>query len=337
MGRREGMKCVLLAAGMGKRMGPLTEHLPKPLLPIVNRPILEHLIIHLKRFGVYDFYINVHYLKEEIIHAVQRIQQALGVNVVIREEQALTGPAGALLVFADLLQEEEDVLVLSGDGIHDADIRKFAEYHRAKHSNLTVLAKELDNAQHYGVIKLNETCEIIDFVEKPKVGSNEKKLVSCGVYCLKPKLLKFIPQGEVYDYVDLIRTSMRHNLKSYGYITDAYWNDIGTPERFYQTNADALMQKIQLTAENYANGLETQPSSSDYQHVQMIGPVLIGDKTVIGEGSVIIGPTVIGSHCVIGRNCYIDKTVMLPNCEVPNHTILIGGIAANKQQWRSVT
>jgi NDP-sugar pyrophosphorylase family protein len=316
------MKALILAAGIGRRLAPFTNFLPKPMLPVLNKPVLEHNILRLKEVGITEILINLYHLQEEIINYFGNGEK-FGVNITWRIETTLSGPAGAVLAFKDILINREDILILSGDGIHEFDIMEFVKHHKEKKSELTVLMKEVENAGRYGVAHLDQDGKITEFIEKPPLPVDEKAIVSCGVYCMNSKLLNLIPSNCEYDYADIIKGLINENKDVYGYITDDYWIDIGTPETLLKANKDALLGLINTkhTNMNFSNNTIIEDK------VEVIEPVLIGNNVTLKAGSKIIGPVIIGDNCTIGKNSYIEHSLLLKDTIISDYSVAIGGIS----------
>src|SRR5713226_5679511 len=219
--------CVILAAGLGNRLQPLTKFVPKPLIPIVNRPVLEHILRDVAAAGFRDIYINLHHRSRELIEFLERASVAHTLKITWRIEENLSGPAGALLLFEDILRTCKTVLVLSGDALHTVDLNDFVERHLAAACQLSVVMKEVTNAGRYGVAVVNEHHHVVGFAEKPPLAGHESKLVSCGIYCLDPALLSRFPRNSIYDFgAHLIPDMVQRREHIFCYETGAYWCDI---------------------------------------------------------------------------------------------------------------
>ncbi|MES1048998.1 NDP-sugar synthase [Bacillus thuringiensis] len=326
------MRCVILGAGLGTRMKPLTLKMPKPMLPIANRPVLEHLINKVRNAGIKDILINTYHLPG-IMKSYFGDGKKFGVNITWREEELLTGPAGALLNFKDILENDDSVLVLSGDGIHDIDLEKFIEEHKSKMVQLSVVMKEVSNPGRYGVAKVDSRNMIVDFVEKPPLPEESLGLVSCGVYCLDPKLIRGIPFGEIYDYSNLIEELLSQEKSIYCYKTIDYWSDIGTPTTLLEANRDALLGKVNVKFPDTVikGDILVEKEVDIDSSVTITGKVLFGKGSKIGENVHIIGPTVIGAKSTIGNGSYISNSVLLPESNIPANTVISGKIIDNSQ------
>lgn len=319
------MKCVILAAGIGSRLYPFTAEIPKPMLPILNRPVLEHLLFKVRETGIREVLINLHYLPEKLMDYFGDGSK-FGVKIVWRVEKKLSGPAGALIPFEDLLQNDEAVLVLSGDGIHDINLKGLIQAHLEKKAPFTVAMKEVQDPGRYGVMKVNELGLIIDFVEKPPLPSDAIGLVSCGIYCLNPRLLREFPHHGLYDYGDQIRRMVADGRAVYGFLSRAYWSDIGTPATLLETNLDALRGKVHVmkTGKRLEREIFLDKNVSIASDVILEGPVLIGEGACVLAGAQIVGPVVIGAGCTISENAYVREAVLFPGSVVQSSAVVIG-------------
>jgi len=325
------MKCVILAAGLGKRLDPLTREMPKPMMLVANIPILEHAFQAVKAAGIQDILVNLFYLPEQITSYFGDGSQ-FGVQITWRREQVLSGPAGALLVFEDLLRTEESVLVVSGDALHDIDLQAFITAHRNAGVQLSVVMKEIQDPGRYGVGKIGADGLLREFVEKPALGRNAYGLVSCGIYCINPQLFSLFRRAGLYDFgADLIPDMIAQGKPVLGFKTSAYWADIGTPEVLRDANLDAIAGKVHLTLPGTflsEDGIRMEHEAVIGENVHISGPLLIGSQVRIASDTTIIGPAIIGARCSIGQSVYLSRSVLLPDTIIPDHTVIIGGLLA---------
>lgn len=331
MSTKRDFPCVILAAGLGNRLQPLTKFLPKPLIPVANRPVLEHILHDVAAIGFTDVYVNLYYHSNELIQFFEHAPIARMLNIRWRVEERLTGPAGALLLFEDILCKFKTVLVISGDALHAVDLNSFIEQHLASACQLSVVMKEIANPGRYGVATVNEHNHVVSFVEKPPLTENESRLVSCGIYCLDPMLLNRFSRNEIYDFgAHLIPSMVQHQEKVFCFKTDAYWRDIGDLQTLKEANLDAASQKIvlELREPQIRSGIWIAPDAEVAESVQLEGPVIIGSRARIAGNAHIIGPTVIGPGSVIEENAWIAHSVLLPGSLLTSSTMLSDGIVA---------
>ncbi|GCE16709.1 nucleotidyltransferase family protein [Dictyobacter kobayashii] len=177
------MKCVILGAGLGSRLQPFSQELPKPMMPVVNKPLLEHTIQTIRNIGIQDILINLFYLPETI-KSYFGDGSNYGVHITWGHETKLSGPAGALLTFEEILCQEQVVLVVSGDALHDVNLDDFVQTHKKSGAQLSVVMKEVQDAGRFGVGSVGQDNLLTDFVEKPPLPHEDYGLVSCGIYCI---------------------------------------------------------------------------------------------------------------------------------------------------------
>jgi len=321
------MKCIILAAGMGRRLYPFTKAQPKPMMPVANRPLLHHALSKVQATGITDVLINLHYLPEKIQEHVDA-GHSNGLRITCRIEERLTGPAGALLAFEEQVAGDECLLVLSGDGLHDVDLSGLIAFHRDRGASLTVVMKEMRNPGRYGVAELDEQNRIVSFVEKPPLPKDAYGWVSCGIYCIDPALLREFPRTELYDYGELVQKLIAEERPVYAMRTEAYWSDIGTPETLLEANLDALCARValDLPGEKQAESLHVEAGAMIHPDAVIEGPVLIGQGSRILAGATLVGPVVIGANCTVGAHAHLQGTVLLAGAEIPDYGTVVGGL-----------
>ncbi len=325
------MRAVILAAGEGQRLRPLTSARAKPMMPVVNRPVMEHIITTVKRAGISEIFSNLYYRPGDIQDYFGN-GAAHGVAIRWKIEDRLTGPAGAVLNFATDLANEPHVLVVSGDALHDVDLVDFIRFHYEKEANLSVVMKRVVNPGRYGIGTLDNDGRIVRFEEKPLHEAAATGMVSCGIYCMRVELLKRIPRGQEYDFGrHLIPLMAAHGEPVYGYVTEAYWRDIGDLTELRLANLEALVGQVRVSIP----GLEARPGifvedgAALTSDSTIIPPVLVGHGTRIGTNVTIIGPAVLGAHVVVDTNAQIHRSVLLDGVQVPAHGFVQDGLLSS--------
>lgn len=310
------MKAVVLAAGNGTRMGPLTENRPKAMLPIINKPLLEHIILGLKIAGIKDLCIVVGYCKEKIIEYFGNGSN-LGVNIEYIEQKKQNGTAGAILVARNYINER--FLVINGDTLIDGkDIERLCN----TKGDAVLTAKNVGHPEQYGVLYVRED-KIEKIIEKPKESTSN--LANVGVYIFDHSIFDVIDntglskRGEL-EITDSIQ-SMIDSGKELRYIIIERWQDIGFP--WHMLEANEAMLKDKKTWEILGN---VEP------YATLQGDTAIGKGTIIRNGSYITGPVIIGDNCDIGPNCYIrsatsiGNNVRIGNAVEVKHSIIMNGV-----------
>jgi NDP-sugar pyrophosphorylase family protein len=291
---------MILAAGLGTRLRPLTEEISKPMVPIVNKPVMEHIVELLARHGIRNLYVNVHYFPEAI-------RRHFGdgsrwkVRITYSYEKELLGTAGGV----KKLEREfagETFLVISGDALTDLDIGALVDYHRSKRTLATLVLTPVDDPSKYGVVLADEEGRITGFQEKPDRSEAKSHLANSGIYVFEPGILELIPPGTFYDFgSQLFPRLLQEGRTFHGYFHHDYWNDVGSIEEYRRGNFDALEGKVKVKIPGVHIGED----------------IWIGEETVIEEEVLMVGPICIGSHCVIKRRAKLygpliigDRTVI---------------------------
>jgi len=319
-------KVMILAAGRGTRLRPLTYQIPKPMLPIVNRPVLEHSIANLKKQGFSQFLCNLHTHSGQIKKYFGNGKK-LGIDLTYSIEKELLGNAGGLKKVENLFKGNT-FAVVSGDGFTDIDLNKVIRFHKKNHSFATMVLKKADIVLPFGITELGKNGRIKKFVEKPNISDFVNSTVNTGIYIFEPEVLNLIPRGKFYDFgTDLWPKLLGKGYPIYGYITTAYWCDVGNLSAYRQTQTDVLSGKIKISipgkmvkksvwvGENVkiARGVKLTPPCLIGENCSIAEQSRIGPFATIGKNS-IIGKNVSVKNSIIWDNAVIDKSVKINNC-----------------------
>jgi NDP-sugar pyrophosphorylase family protein len=304
---------VILAAGAGSRMRPLTDTLPKPLVPVLDRPLLLHLLDRMVAAGVREVFVNLHHHADQVQALLARHGCPVPVHTVV--EPRLTGPAGALTRFADRLRAYDAVLVSSGDVLSGDDFAQVRSCHESTGADLTVAAIRRQGARHFGVLGIRDDDAVTGAREKPPVPDDEWHWVSAGIYCLSPAAIDRIPQDAVFDYAaDLVPRLLAEGRRVSAARLSGYWRDIGTPKSLREANLDAAAGRIPWLA----------PTGGERG-----SDVHIGAGARVAGSAVLRGPVVIGAGAHVGADVWLENTVVLPDSVVPAGTVLIDGLTVS--------
>ena len=240
------MKAIVLAGGQGTRLKAVTGDLPKPMVPLLGRPLLEHILRLLRRHGFDSVCAALHYRPEDI-SSVMGDGNALGISLEYCVETSNLGTAGAVKNCADFIGED-DVLIISGDAACDLDLGELFRRHRERGAAVT-LALHRDSAPlRYGLAVTDGDDAVRAFVEKPRWGQVVTDLVNTGIYVLSPRAVKAIPEGVAFDFAqDLFPKLLQQGELLLGIPLEGYWCDVGTPLSYYRCCVDALEGRLQLT------------------------------------------------------------------------------------------
>ena len=307
---------MLLAAGLGTRLRPLTYELPKPMVPILGRPVMEHIARLLGRHEFDDVVANLHYFPDLIRgHFGDGSRQ--GIKLVYSYEEELMGTAGGVRNVRDHFGGET-FLVISGDALTDIDLTAFYEAPKTKRGIATLALKRVDDPSQLGVVIVDDDGRIQGFQEKPAPGEELSNLGSCGIYMFEPEIFDYFPEPEFVDWAhDVYPALLDQDVSFYGHEIAEYWNDVGSFVEYRQGNFDALEGKVKVD----------MPGSEVPGDAEVEGPVFIGEGCEIASGVRLTGPVVIGEGSRIGENCALRDTIVWPRTDVDAGTVLIGGLA----------
>jgi mannose-1-phosphate guanylyltransferase / phosphomannomutase len=307
------MKAVIMAGGFGTRLRPLTMNIPKPMVPIVNIPIMHRIITLLKKNGITDIVALVYY-QPDVIMNYFKDGKDFGVNITYVKAEADFGTAGSVKNAENFIGEDE-FLVISGDVLTDIDLSKAIEYHHDKKSKATIVITRVKNPLPYGIVIVRDSGEIIRFLEKPSWGEVFSDTINTGIYVLDPSVLEFIPYKQEFDFSkNLFPLLLEKKFPFYGYIAESYWRDIGTLNDYLEAHLDCLAGLVEI--EIKGERIETpkgviyvgeNAEVADYERFE--GVVVIGNNTRIGKKAKIIN-SVIGSFCEIEDECEIIDSVI---------------------------
>lgn len=296
------MRAVLMAGGSGTRLRPLTCDLPKPMVPILNRPIAEHIVNLLKRNGINEVIATLHYLPDVMRNYFQDGQEfGVQMTYAVEEDQPL-GTAGCVKNISDLL--DDTFLVISGDSVTDFDLQAAIQFHREKGSKATLVLTRVPNPIEFGVVITEEDGRISRFLEKPSTSEIFSDTVNTGTYILEPEVLDYLPENQESDFSkDLFPLLLDKGEPMYGYVADGYWCDVGHLEAYREAQYDALHRKVVV----------------DYAYEETSPGVWVGQNTQIDSTATIEAPVLIGNNCRIGARVTLEPgTVIGDNVTVGN-------------------
>ncbi|MBI3804086.1 MAG: nucleotidyltransferase family protein [Nitrospirae bacterium] len=239
------MKAMILAAGYGTRLRPLTDDTPKPLLPIAQRPLIYYSLLLLKKYGITDVFINVHYLGDKIIKEIGNGSR-LGMNITYSEESQILGTGGGIKNIQAAIARGT-FIVLNADILIDINLDKLVEFHHRKKGGATLVLREDPAVDQYGPIDLDPKDQIRNILGKlPWKGEKARRMMFTGVHVLEPRVMDYIPARTFYSITDAYVEMLRRDEKLFGYVTRGYWNDIGEIERYKKADRDLKQGKVRL-------------------------------------------------------------------------------------------
>ena len=305
------MRAVLMAGGSGTRLRPLTCDLPKPMVPILNRPIAEHIVRLLKKHQITHIIATLFYLPD-VMRDYFQDGEDLGVSMTyaVEEDQAL-GTAGSVKNVSELLTET--FIVISGDSITDFDLQSAIRFHREKKSKATLVLTRVPNPIEFGVVITDENHKIIRFLEKPTTSEIFSDTINTGIYILEPEVLDYLPDGCEQDFSkDLFPQLLEKEVPLYGYVAEGYWCDVGHLDAYRQAQYDALQGKVALdmAASETTTGIFIGNNSVVHDTAKLTGPLIIGDNCRIGARSRLAAGTVIGDNVTVGNDANIERSIV---------------------------
>lgn len=306
------MRAVLMAGGSGTRLRPLTCDLPKPMVPILNRPIAEHIINLLKRHSITEIIATLHYLPDSMRDYFQDGSDfGVQMTYAVEEDQPL-GTAGCVKNIAELL--DDTFLVISGDSITDFDLQAAINFHKSKKSKATLILTRVPNPIKFGVVITDEENRINRFLEKPSTSEIFSDTVNTGTYILEPEVLEYLPVNQECDFSkELFPLLLEKGEPMYGYVAQGYWCDVGHLEAYREAQYDILAGKVESDfayKKDESSDLWIGQNTFIDPTAQIEAPAVIGDNCRIGQRVHIEAGTVIGDNVTIGADANLKRPVV---------------------------
>jgi len=275
------VKAVVMAGGEGTRLRPLTSNQPKPMVPIVGKPCMEHIVELLRRHGFTEIIVTVAFLPQAI-RSHFGSGESLGVEIEYSVEESPLGTAGSVKLACR--ETDEPLLVISGDALCDIDLRKLVEFHEARDAAVTIGLKSVDNPLEFGIVVTDEDGRVERFLEKPSWGQVFSDTINTGIYVIDPEVLRHVPAGQPYDFSkQLFPLLLEMGRPLYGYVCEGYWQDIGNLDQYRQANFDALDESVEV----------------EIPGIRLRGNVWVGEGVDIDDLETVEGPVFIGNYCRI--------------------------------------
>jgi mannose-1-phosphate guanylyltransferase len=307
------MRIVILSGGEGTRLRPLTLEMPKVMVPVLNQPLLEHTILHLKDEGISDFILSLGH-SFPVVQAYFGDGRRLGVNVGYTVEKTPLGTAGGVGKSRPVLKGTFGVL--NGDIFCSFDLQEMLSFHHKAGAMLTIALIHVADPSMYGVVETVDGGRVVKFAEKPAPGEATTDLINAGMYIMEPEVLKYIPYDKRYSFEhELFPLLLKRGERVFGYLSSSYWMDIGTPYKYLKLHHDLL-----------GNNLKMDDDCVLEEESRVLGPVSLGSGCVIASGAEVSGSVlwrrvnigkgtrvidcVIASDCRISEGCYVENCVL---------------------------
>ncbi len=312
------MKAVIMAGGFGTRMRPLTINLPKPMVPMCNRPMMEVIVDLLKRHGFTDL-ISVVFFQPETITEYFHDGKAFGVRMRYQSAESDLGTAGSVRNAADLIGHER-FLVISGDVLTDFDLTEALRFHEEKKAKATMILTRVENPLAFGVVITDAEGRVQRFLEKPTWGEVFSDTVNTGIYILEPEVMDLVPEKREFDFAkNLFPLLLEKGLPLYGYTAEGYWKDIGNLEQYRLAHQDIFAGKVDLA----------MPGT----RLNKIGKeIWVGEGAHVSPEAELSGTVIVGRHTNIGRKCRITNSVVGDGCQVEDGVTLVNAVL-----WKNVS
>ena len=296
------VKAMIMAAGVGSRLEPLTKSVPKPLVPVANKPVMDILFENLSELGIKDVICNTYYLAEQIIDRYK--SNDLGINFNYVKEETLSGTAGGVKKCQYFFDKDSTFVVLSADGLSNADLKHGIEVHKKSGAIATIGIKQIpmEDVQHFGVVVTDEKGFITEFQEKPTVEEAKSNFINTGIYIFDYKIFDYIPENTFYDFAKNVfpKLLVEHAINTFE--VKEYWSDIGTIAQYIQSMQDLFDGKCY------------------FKHAPIIrqnnGAYIADYSSKISDSTIFRGNSTIGRNCTIGKNCEIENCIIWDNVEI---------------------
>jgi mannose-1-phosphate guanylyltransferase len=318
------MRAMVLAAGLGTRLRPLTYEITKPMVPVLDRPVMEHIVDLLDRHGFDEIIANLHYFPETISeHFGERLRYHL--------EPELLGTAGGVRACADFFGDDS-FLVISGDALTDIDLRALAARHSETGGIATLAVKQVPDTSEFGVVLHDDDGRITGFQEKPAPEEALSDLGNCGIYVFDPKIFDYFPDRPFVDWAtDVFPVLLENDVPFFIHELDEYWNDVGSLSELREGTFDALRGELHLEidGEELWPGVIVAGESPLHEDTEIEAPAWIGREVRIGAGVRLMGPIVLGDGAIVGDHAQLRASIVFPGTEIAADSILIGAICGH--------
>jgi mannose-1-phosphate guanylyltransferase/phosphomannomutase len=324
------MKAVVMAGGEGSRLRPLTIGRPKPMVPMVSKPVMAHILDLLKRHGITDVIVTLHFMPDAI-QSYFGDGQSMGMNIHYTIEENPLGTAGSVKHAERFL--DEPFLIISGDSVTDINLTDVIAFHEAKQAEATLALSRVPNPLEYGVIVTDQAGRVVQFLEKPSWGEVISDTVNTGIYVIDPSVLELIEEGVAADWSkDVFPRMLDQGRRLFGYVTQGNWTDVGDIAEYMHASADVLHHRVQTEELGRhiggdiwcAGGVDIAPDA------QLYGPIFLGEEVKIKGGVIIHGPSVIRDYTIVDNRVHIDRSIIWRNCYIGEGAEIRGAIVGRR-------
>jgi mannose-1-phosphate guanylyltransferase/phosphomannomutase len=327
------MKGVIMAGGFGTRLKPLTINRPKPMVPVANRPIMEHIVALLKKHGITEL-VSILYFQPEHITSYFGDGSAFGVNMQYVTADADYGTAGAVRNATELLGDDR-IIVISGDVLTDFDLTEAIRSHEQRQAEATIALTSVENPLAFGIVIVDDaTGRIVRFLEKPTWGEVFSDTINTGIYILEPDALRRVPPHTNVDFSrDLYPAMLRDGAGLYGHVAKGYWRDVGNIDEYRIAHRDVLRAEVEVSFPGERRDVDggTLWIGNDAtigRNVRIAGTVVIDQGAHIAD-DVSLENVVVGAHVVVGEGAELRDTVLWDRCSVGRRARVYESVCAS--------
>jgi mannose-1-phosphate guanylyltransferase len=315
------MKAMVLAAGLGTRLRPLTYEIPKPMVPVLDRPVMAHIVDLCRRQGFDELVANLHYFPDTI-------RDYFGDSIEYRFEEELLGTAGGVRNVRGFFGDDP-ILIISGDALTDIDLNKLLKRQRSAGGIGTLTVKQVEDTREYGVVLHDSDGRIQGFQEKPDPDEALSNLGNCGIYCFSPEIFDYFPDADFADWAnDVFPALLDNDVPFHIHEIDEYWNDVGSLDELRSGTFDALEGKlhVEVSGEEIRDGVRVGEGTTLRDDCETKGAVWLGRDVEVGSGVRLMGPVVVGDGSTIGDGAALRDSIVFPGHEIKDKEIAIGAI-----------
>lgn len=320
------MKAVVMAGGEGSRLRPLTLGRPKPMIPLVNKPVLSHILDLLRRHGITDVVMTLQYLAAQV-KDYYGDGSNFGMNIEYSVEDVPLGTAGSVRKAMGLINDT--FLVISGDALTDFDLGSLVDFHRAMGAAATMMLSRVQNPLEYGVVQTDEVGRVVQFYEKPGWSEVMSDTVNTGIYVVEPEVMSLIEGDVVCDFShDLFRQMIQEERPLYGYVAEGYWTDIGEIDAYMRASNDILHGNVEVAplGTHIGGNIWTGGEVEIAPDAQLYGPIYLGSGVKIKGGVVVQGPAVIRDNTVVDTGARIEHSILWRNSYIGERVEIRGAL-----------
>src|SRR5438874_378162 len=324
-----------MAGGEGSRLRPLTSNQPKPMLPLVNRPMMEHIVGLLKRHGFDDVVVTLAFMPNAI-RTYFGDGSEFGVRMVYATEEQPLGTAGSVRNAMDEL--DESFLVISGDVLTDIDLSKIVSFHEERDALATIGLVAVENPLEFGIVITRDDGSIERFLEKPTWGQVFSDTINAGIFVLEPEIFDYIPAGEPVDFSNEVFPKLLANSRPlFGAVAHGYWEDVGTLEAYVRAHKDALDAKVALDIPGFRleHGVWLGEGAEIHPEARVEGPAVIGENCRVGSGARLGEYTVLGGNVRVREGADLERVVVHDNAYLGQNARLRGTVVGRACDLRT--